>query len=273
MNLYKRVVLPAVISATQGLNIGLYLVAGNGVGFKGQGMGLKKTGSFIEFYTPLTTKYIDMKKITIAIVDDHKLIRQMWAKMFEGNNEIEIKGESGTLDEALEMIKINMPDIVFLDINLAKGSGMDAVPLIRELSPGTRIIAISMHNQRAYAKKMLQLGAKAYITKNSSHEEMFKAIEEVMKGGVYVCAEIKHLLSDQFINYEPTGYGIKNLSIREIEIIKLIKDGLSSKTISSLLNIAIGTVEMHRYNILKKLKLKNTASLINFINNTDLTFI
>jgi DNA-binding NarL/FixJ family response regulator len=213
-----------------------------------------------------------MKKITIAVVDDHKLIRQMWAKIFAGNNEIEITGEAGTLDDAVEMIKIKRPDIVLLDINLSEASGIDAVPLIRKFSPGTRIIAVSMHNQPAYAKKMFQLGAKGYVTKNSSHEEMIKAVEEVMKGNVYICSEIKDILSDQALQGETNEPTVKDLSLREIEIIKLIKVGLSSKEISSRLNIATRTVEVHRHNILKKLKLKNTASLINFINTTDLSF-
>ncbi len=195
----------------------------------------------------------------------------MWAKMFASDKEIEITGESGTLDEAIEMIKIKRPDIVLLDINLANASGLDAVPQIRKFSPGTRIIAVSMHNQPAYVKKMLKLGAKGYVTKNSSHDEMFKAIEEVMKGRVYVCTEIKDILSDQALNNEPAGPDAKDLSLREIEIIRLIKNGLSSKEISSQLVITTRTVEVHRHNILKKLKLKNTASLINFINTTDLT--
>ena len=214
-----------------------------------------------------------MKKITIAVIDDHKLIRQMWAKMFATNNEIEITGESGVLDEAIEMIKIKRPDIVLLDINLAQGSGLDAVPLIRKFSPGTRIIAVSMHNQPAYVKKMMSLGAKAYVTKNSSHEEMFKAINEVMNGRVYLCAEIKDILSDQVLNNEVNRPDVKDLSLREIEIIKLIKEGLASKEISSKLNISTRTVEVHRHNILKKLKIKNTASLINYINTTDLSFL
>ncbi|HMK03336.1 MAG TPA: response regulator transcription factor [Ferruginibacter sp.] len=213
-----------------------------------------------------------MKKITVVVVDDHQLIRQMWTSMFANSDEVEITGKCGTLNGAIEMIKIKRPDIVLLDINLVRESGLDAVPLIRKFSPGTRIIAVSMHNQPAYAKKMLQLGAKGYITKNSPFEEMGKAIEEVMKGNVYICAEIKGILSDQ-LNKEPGEPNIKDLTMREIEIIKLMKDGLSTKEISSRLNIGTRTVEVHRYNILKRLKLKNTASLINYINTTDLTFI
>src|SRR5665647_1380408 len=127
-----------------------------------------------------------MTNITLAVVDDHKLIRQMWFQLFEDNSDIEVIGESGEINDAIEMIKIKRPNVVLLDINLLQASGMDAVPFIRKFSPGTRIIAVSMHNQPAYAKKMLQLGAKGYVTKNSSHEEILKAIEEVMNGRTYV---------------------------------------------------------------------------------------
>lgn len=213
-----------------------------------------------------------MKKNSLVIVDDHRLIRQMWAAMFADIADIEVTGEAGSLDGAVEMIKDKKPDIVLLDINLGKESGMDAVPLIRKFSPGTRIIAASMHNQPAYVKKMLQLGAKGYITKNSPFQEMLTAIEEVMKGNVYVCEEIKNISAEELINLDTAETDIKDLSFREIEVIRLMKDGLASKAIALQLNIAIRTVEVHRHNILKKLQLKNTASLINFINSSDLTF-
>jgi DNA-binding NarL/FixJ family response regulator len=206
-----------------------------------------------------------MKKISVVIVEDHKMVREMWVQLFVGRNDVEVVGKSGEFDEAIEMIKSKRPDIVLLDINLPNASGMDAVPLIRKYAPGTKIIAVSMHSQPAYAKKMLQLGARGYVTKNSSQEEMFAAIEAVMNGKNYVCDEIKNILSDQALQLEPTGPDIKELSLREIEIIRLIKEGNSSKEIAAQL-----TAEVHRHNILKKLKLKNTASLINFINTTDL---
>jgi DNA-binding NarL/FixJ family response regulator len=218
-----------------------------------------------------------MEKITVVIVDDHKLIREMWSKMLAVKSEsdsyqIEVTGESGKFDDAIEIIKAKRPDIVLLDINLSDASGFDAVPLIRKYSPGTRIIVVSMHSRPAYARKMFHLGAKAYITKNSSKEEVFKAIEEVMNGRIYICAEIKDTLVDHVLQSDLDGSPVKDLTIREIEIIKEIKKGLSSKEISSILDITVRTVEVHRYNILKKLKLKNSPALINFINNTDLNF-
>lgn len=208
-----------------------------------------------------------MKKTTIVVVDDHKLIREMWTRMFAEKNDVEIVGEAGQLDEAVELIKEIRPDVVLLDINLFDKSGLDAVPQIRKYSPGTRIIAVSMHNQPAYAKKMLQLGASGYVTKNSSHAEIFKAVEEVMQGRKYVCTEIKNILSDQILETQSEEGGIKDLSLREIEVIRLINKGFASKEIAAELSISVRTIEVHRHNILKKLKLKNTASLLSFISN------
>ena len=214
-----------------------------------------------------------MKKITLAIVDDHKLIRQMWARMFETIDHVEIVGQSGELDDAVEMIKDKRPDIVLLDINLDRKSGMDAIPVIRKYSPGTRVIVVSMHNQIAYVKHVMNLGAKGYVTKNSSEEEMIKAVTIVTNGDEYICVEIQEMMVKQLLHDEPKNTSIENLSMREIEILKNLKQGLTSKEIAATLHISVRTVETHRHNVLKKLELKNTAALINFLNNTDLNFI
>ncbi len=212
-----------------------------------------------------------MSKISVVIVEDHQLVREMWVQLFSERDDIEIVGKTGDFDDAIEMIKNKRPNIVLLDINLPVSSGMEAVPLIRKFSPGSRIIAVSMHNQPAYAKKMLQMGAKGYVTKNSSHQEMLVAVDEVMAGKTFICSEIKDIISEQAFQQSPAGPSLKELSLREIEIIKLIKEGFSSKEIATNLGISVRTAEVHRHNILKKLGLKNTASLITFINKTDLS--
>jgi DNA-binding NarL/FixJ family response regulator len=209
-----------------------------------------------------------MKEINIIIVDDHKLIREMWKEMFSRNPNLKVIGESGMMQEAIELIKQKRPDLVLLDINLAGDSGFDAMPLIKKYAPGTQVIVVSMHNQPAYAKKMLRMGAKGYITKNSSSQEIIQAIKTVMDGGKYICDEIKDALTLQVISDEPEEPSVKDLTLREIEIIKLIKEGLASKEIADRLNISVRTVEVHRYNILKKLKLKArqpSSSLSSFL--------
>jgi two-component system, NarL family, invasion response regulator UvrY len=208
-------------------------------------------------------------KTTIIVVDDHKLVREMWQELFARTHDIEVIGESGQFNEAIDLIKLKRPNIVLLDINLSHASGFDAVPLISKFSPGTKVIAVSMHSQPAYAKKMLQLGARGYVTKNSSREEMLTAIEAVKNGKKYICSEIKDIIADNLINGNVTGPGVKELSMRELEVIKYWKEGLSSKEIGIKMFISIRTVEVHRHNILKKLQIKNTAGLINYINQSN----
>jgi len=99
---------------------------------------------------------------------------------------------------------------------------------------------------------------------------MFKAILEVNEGKKYICEEIKNILSEQVISGDDQPSGLNALSQREIEIIQFIKKGHSSKEIADALSISVKTVEVHRYNILKKLNLKNAAALVNFINNSQL---
>ena len=123
----------------------------------------------------------------------------------------------------------------------------------------------------AYAKRMLQLGAMGYVTKNSSKDEMINAVLEVHNGHKFICDEVKTILAQQELEEGTTTTNdLNNLSRRELDIINLIKEGHSSKEIALKLDISLKTVEVHRYNILKKLNLKNTASLVNFINTQGL---
>ncbi len=211
-----------------------------------------------------------MGKISIMIVDDHTLIRETWSFLLGRNEGFEVIAEVGEGQRAIELARDKRPNIVLLDINMTPINGFDVLKMIRKLSPGSKVIAVSMHSQPAYAKKMLRLGARGYVTKNSPRQEMLDAIEEVYKGNVYVCQEVKNILSEQMLGNEENGTGLNQLSERELEVIHLIRDGLSSKEIADKLAISIKTVEVHRHNILKKLKVKNTASLINYINSSGL---
>lgn len=211
-----------------------------------------------------------MSKISILIVDDHTLIRETWSFLLGRNEDFEVIAEVGDGQRAIEIARDKRPNIVLLDINMAPLNGFDILKMIRKLSPGSKVIAVSMHSQPSYAKKMLRLGARGYVTKNSPRQEMLDAIREVFAGQTFICQEVKNIISVQMLGEEEATPGLNQLSEREIEVINLIRDGLSSKEIASRLSIAIKTVEVHRHNILKKLKVKNTASLINYINASGL---
>lgn len=211
-----------------------------------------------------------MGKITVLIVDDHTLIRETWSFLLGRNENFEVIAEVGDGQKAIDIARDKRPNIVLLDINMTPLNGFDVLKMIRKQSPGSKVIAVSMHSQPAYAKKMLRMGAKGYVTKNSPRQEMLDAIVDVNNGNTYICQEVKNILSDQMLSEEDNSAGLNQLSEREIEVINQIRDGLSSKEIADRLAISIKTVEVHRHNILKKLKVKNTASLINYINSSGL---
>ena len=210
---------------------------------------------------------INLNAIKIFIVDDHTLLREAWKMALTADNSFTVVGEAGNGEDAVEMVPKLRPDVVTMDINLPGINGIEATKQVKRMLPGVKVLGISLHNQPSYARKMMQAGAMGYVTKNSSKEEMFKAITEIHQGRKYVCQEIKNILSTQLVDEEEDRIKIESLSLREIEIIRCIVKGSSSKEIAQELFIAVKTVEVHRYNILKKLKLKNAAALVNFINN------
>lgn len=207
-----------------------------------------------------------MEKITILLVDDHKLIRDSWSLILNSDPRFRVIGETNDGEEAVRLARELQPQIVLMDVNMSPVNGFEATKLIRRQAPDSRIIGITMHSMPAYAKRMLQLGAMGYVTKNSSKDEMVDAIIEVSKGNKYICEEVKNILAKQELDEKTNQPDMNLLSRREIDIAQLIRQGLSSKEIAERLDITLKTVEVHRYHILKKLNLKNTASLVNFIN-------
>jgi len=211
-----------------------------------------------------------MDKITILLVDDHKLIRDSWAFILNSDPRFLVVGETDSGEEAIQLAMEKKPSIILMDVNMTPLNGFDATKQIHKVSPDSKIIGVSMHSMPAYAKRMLQLGAMGYVTKNSSRQEMVNAIVEVNSGKKYICEEVKNILAQQELDEDSGVADMNALSRREIDIVKLLKEGMSSKEIALQLDISLKTVEVHRYNILKKLKLKNTAALVNFINTKGL---
>jgi hypothetical protein len=210
------------------------------------------------------------KKITIIIFDDHNLVAEMWSELINSDERFSVIAIcNDTSAKSIELVKTKKPDVVIMDINIQPLSGIDATKLVRKESPGSKIIGVSMHNQPSFAKRMLKNGATGYVTKSSNRIEMFEAITAVSSGQIYICKEIQENLSKQVL-VDDDSHDISKLSEREIDVLRHIKDGLSSKEIAVKLFLSSRTVEVHRSNILKKLNLKNTASLLKYIHNSSL---
>ncbi|MDZ4809492.1 MAG: response regulator transcription factor [Bacteroidota bacterium] len=208
-----------------------------------------------------------MKKISILIADDHQLIRDTWSIILNNDLRFEVVAVASSGEQAVELAKTTCPDIVLMDINMGNLNGFDATKLLKSFSPGSKIIGVSMHAMPDYAKKMFKMGASGYVTKNSSREEFIHTILEVQQGMTCICDEVKEILTHREFELTNDKPDFNSLSKRELDVIAFIKGGLSSREIGEKLSLSLKTIEVHRYNILKKLVVRNTASLVNLMNH------
>jgi DNA-binding NarL/FixJ family response regulator len=203
--------------------------------------------------------------ITIVIADAHKLIREGWSELLNQDARFHVVAAGANARTTLELTAALKPDIVLLDINLP-GILETTIPGLHHFSCATQVICIAPHKNATYARRMMQQGAAGYITKDSTTEELCDAIITVHNGKKFICRNIKESIAHKFTTDQDDRPKIEKLTPRERGIIESIRNGLSSKQIAEQLSLSVKTVEVHRYNILRKLELKNTAALINYFN-------
>lgn len=206
-----------------------------------------------------------MEKISILIADDHALIRQTWNFILSTHPRFVVAGESSTGEQTVALATQLRPDVIIMDINMPGVDGMEATRRIHFFSPLTKIIAVTSHTNPVYARKMLQYGAQGYVTKSSPAKEFFTAIDSVLAGERYICQQIKDSITEQVIGGGDPRAALEALTRRERQIISLVCDGWPSARIARELFISEKTVEVHRYNVLKKLSLKNTPALVQYM--------
>ncbi|MGZ3852784.1 MAG: response regulator [Flavisolibacter sp.] len=201
----------------------------------------------------------------LLIADDHQLITEGIAKLIEGENGI---GEIYTVRNGRQAVDLALSkeiDCVIMDINMPVLNGVEATRLIKQAKPNVKVIVLSMLGDAAIVSKMLKAGADAFINKDTGKIELLLALEKVMLGEKYISPSIANnlvtLLTSR--NLDTSG-AEKHLTARELEIIRLIADGLTNHEISDRLFISAVTVDTHRKNILAKLHLKNTAALVKY---------
>lgn len=138
----------------------------------------------------ISTAYMS-EPIHLVIVDDHDMMRETWKMVLQRDPRIRVIGECASGEEAIACAKKQQPDVMLMDINMAPINGFEATKEIANAHPNIKIIGLSINNQPTYARNLIQLGGKGYVTKNSSPEEMVKAIVTVHNGGTYICKEIR----------------------------------------------------------------------------------
>lgn len=203
--------------------------------------------------------------INLLIADDHQLITDGLLKILEAEKIIGEIHIAHNGREAIDTAMLHHIDCVIMDINMPVLNGLEATKIIKKEKPFVKIIAVSMLCDAAIVNKMLKAGADAFINKDTGKSELLKAIHKVMKNENYISPEISNNL---FIHLDDRNVTItkneKHLTARELEIIRYIAEGLTNAEIAAKLFLSPVTVDTHRKNILAKLHLKNTASLVKY---------
>lgn len=201
-----------------------------------------------------------MAKIRILIADDHDLVREGLVARLSISDEMEICGEADNGIAALEKAQALSPDIIFLDISMPGMSGLQVAEKILSVSPDNKIIFLSVYDNPEYIHEALRIGAKGYLLKDVSREEMMMAVNAVYNGGTYLGSKV----AQAFDIIKPTSDASENqykLSSREKEVLAEIALGVTNKAIAEKLNISVRTVESHRLAIREKTGGGNAAAL------------
>ncbi|MBI5371222.1 MAG: response regulator transcription factor [Sphingobacteriales bacterium] len=210
-----------------------------------------------------------MKRIKIYLIDDQRMMLDMWNSLLSIDSRFSIAGVSTDGQQALQEIKVKQPDVVIIDVSMPEIPGIDLVRAIKEKAPGVRVLAVSLFSQLPTVKQILAAGASGFISRASSFAEMIQAIITVHNGTHYIAGDIKDQLAERMLsdnNEDSTTNRVYSLTKRELEIISMIREGLSSHDIAEKLSISQRTVEVHRYNIFKKLNVSNVISMMRVLN-------
>jgi len=201
-----------------------------------------------------------MNKIRLLLADDHPLIRAGFKSMLVKNEHFEIVGEAENGTDLLTLTAELSPDMILTDISMPGMNGLEALQKVKKQYPAIKCIVLTMHEEREYIMNALKTGAEGYLLKSIEGPELEKAILVVFHGGKYFSPLITSILADSVARPELSEVG--DITPREKEVLELVAQGKSTKQIADLLGISIRTVESHRINMLKKMKVNNTAELI-----------
>lgn len=207
------------------------------------------------------------RTITIFLADDHTIVRQGLAKLLAAEPNLRVIGEAQNGREAVKKVQGLKPDLVIMDIAMPLLNGIEATRQIKKLSPQTKVIILSMHSHDRYISELISLGASGYLLKDSTGEEIVKAISAAMKGDVYLSPSISRRVIEDYLTLKKKSSRedlYTKLSNRERELFQMIAEGHSTKEISGILFISPSTVKTHRSNIMEKLQLDNISQLIQF---------
>ncbi len=202
----------------------------------------------------------------IVVIDDHPLVRQGLAQLLGSRPDLSIVGSAESASEGIEMVRAQKPDLVICDLSLARGDGLELVKQLKSEMPRLPVLVISMHDESVYADRVLRAGARGYLMKKEPSEKVFEAIRHLLQGEIYVSDRIKREMLEFSIGgkkrTEEADSVIERLTDRELQVFRLLGNGLPTREIAAQLHLSVKTIETYRENLKVKLNLTNGALLV-----------
>jgi DNA-binding NarL/FixJ family response regulator len=197
--------------------------------------------------------------VRIVIADDHSVVRRGLRQLLDGEEGFEVVAEAGDVESARRYVRGHHPDVLVLDLNMPGGSSLDAIPLIRQESPKTQIVVLTMQAEPAYARRALSAGVLGYVLKEAADAELVAAIRAAAAGESYLNPRLGAKVAAEPPPGPPDG-----LSEREVEVLRMIALGHTNAQIAGELYLSVRTVETHRAHIQQKLRLSDRSELVRY---------
>ena len=207
-----------------------------------------------------------MSKISVYIVDDHNIVVDGLKTYFIGNSDFEVSGSAQNAQDLFKDLKLNIPDILILDIKLDGMSGLQIAKIVSKNYPDIKIIFLSSDVNKDILNDAIKSGGKGFLNKDVTEQEFLDGLKRVWNGEYFYSKTVQALLFEDYANQVLENKEKKDnkLTDREIDVIKQLSNGLSYKEIAATLNISARTVEKHKKNIQDKLNISSTAELIKY---------
>lgn len=209
-------------------------------------------------------------KIRILIVDDHGVMRAGIRAIVEKQQDMEVVGEACDGEESVSMVHELIPDIVIMDIGLPRMSGIEAIKKIRETSHKTRVVAFTMHDEKAFVCAVMAAGGSGYVTKSAQGDELISAIRAVFHGRSHITASLSSDEIHSILGKDPNEKSSarsnqpKKLSVREQQVLEMLAQGYTNQEIGKALKLSIGTIGVYRFHISEKLGLQTRAEIFRY---------
>lgn len=204
-----------------------------------------------------------MTPLRILVADDHAVVRRGVRALLENQTDWQVCGEASTGREAIEQTRLLDPDIVVLDLSMPELNGLDATRRILRESPRTQVLVLTMHHSEELAHQVMQAGARGYVLKSDADRELVAAVDSLQRRRPFLTPNLGSPPAGGAESAPVEGeWG--DLTPREREIVQLVAEGRSSKEVAALLGISIKTVESHRTNVMRKLRIRSVSQLVRY---------